>query len=552
MGDNNNPSNVKPLGNRMFLVDPNNFDYQYHLDTDKAYNMTVSPEDLSILVELKTQTKSRTILNTEKSESKSFNYNGRTVSFMDGSKNKTTGGENYLTTNYTNLSTTFDEVDETLGITSIDIDFSSSYAPTVNINFIDVKGGSIFQPAGNSKYDVFFRLPYPLFELTVKGFYGKPVTYCLHLTKCNTRFNSQTGNFEIAANFIGYTYAMLSDMTINLLKAAVMTNDGKTKLAARNVISINEFIRRAGKIDDEIEKLINSSNDQTVINLGNINEIKNYLAQIEDLTTSTIESMKNDTTISVYQQENEKYIVVIAPLQFDSNGIELDYNFFREKIPAYQKELYVLINNCNEKVGDYTYLKFNNKDVYQTIWTTSGSCGTDAVSNEFKLHIKEKYKYSEKTDDTTVLDGIITKLKSAAQGVPVTTDGQIKWYDFSIIIDEVNRLKTILTEEEKKSSEQLAEKLKEKLVSVFGFNPTIKNIVNLLTNHVEVFLELIFEKSSKYNDTNRVKEFEKFKSQTDNYLDIDKERLKDIIYPWPEYVENNTEKYKVKKENDAQ
>jgi hypothetical protein len=36
-------------------------------------------------------------------------------------------------------------------------------------------------------------LPYPLFELTIKGYYGKPVKYCLHLTKFNSKFNSQTG-----------------------------------------------------------------------------------------------------------------------------------------------------------------------------------------------------------------------------------------------------------------------------------------------------------------------------------------------------------------------
>jgi hypothetical protein len=68
---------------------------------------------------------------------------------------------------------------------------------------------------GTNKYSTFFQLPYPLFELTIKGYYGKPVKYCLHLTKFNSKFNSQTGNFEITTNFITHL-AMLSDMLIIL------------------------------------------------------------------------------------------------------------------------------------------------------------------------------------------------------------------------------------------------------------------------------------------------------------------------------------------------
>jgi hypothetical protein len=67
---------------------------------------------------------------------------------------------------------------------------------------------------GSNKFSTFFQLPYPMYELTVKGYYGQAVKYCLHMIKFNTKFNSQTGNFEITANFIGYTYAMLSDMIL--------------------------------------------------------------------------------------------------------------------------------------------------------------------------------------------------------------------------------------------------------------------------------------------------------------------------------------------------
>jgi hypothetical protein len=58
-------------------------------------------------------------------------------------------------------------------------------SPIVVIDFIDVRGSAIFQNEANlkngtNKYSTFFQLPYPLFELTIKGYYGKPVKYCLH------------------------------------------------------------------------------------------------------------------------------------------------------------------------------------------------------------------------------------------------------------------------------------------------------------------------------------------------------------------------------------
>ena len=66
-------------------------------------------------------------------------------------------------------------------------------------------------------------MPYPIFELKVKWFYGKPVTYCLHLYKWNSVFNSETGNFEINTEFIGYTYALLTDMLLGIIRAVIKT-----------------------------------------------------------------------------------------------------------------------------------------------------------------------------------------------------------------------------------------------------------------------------------------------------------------------------------------
>jgi len=213
-------------------------------------------EDLSIFVELKTITRGRSLItgNADTGSGELNNNSGsdissKTIGFLDGTA--IGAGRRSLTTNYTEVNTNF-SVDgendlETLGIESINISFDTAYTPIVNIKFIDVRGQAVLQQGTNSKYKMFFELPYPIFELTVKGFYGKAVTYCLHLTKWNASFNSNSGNFEINADFIGYTYALLTDCMLGLMRACVFTRIGEEKFNSYlsqypNLITIDDFL----------------------------------------------------------------------------------------------------------------------------------------------------------------------------------------------------------------------------------------------------------------------------------------------------------------------
>lgn len=154
---------------------------------------------------------------------------------------------NFLSTYYTELD--YDNLlkenqVEGLGIESVNIAFESYYTPTITIKFVDVRGISLFGPEerrynsraerneeknkkkGEEKVDAgsvfraFFTLPYPKFRLQVKGYYGKAVTYQLTCSGFKTVFNSQTGNFESTATFLGYQYSLLTDIPFQYLLAA--------------------------------------------------------------------------------------------------------------------------------------------------------------------------------------------------------------------------------------------------------------------------------------------------------------------------------------------
>lgn len=141
------------------------------------------------------------------------------------------GEENFLTTYYTEISADKyieNEIVEGLGVTSVNISYANWYTPTITINFIDVHGSSLWgreeaihdngdNLTSNNVLGVFFTLPYPLFRLQVKGFLGHDVTYQLTVSSFKGKYNANTGNFEVTATFIGYSYSLLTDIPIQYL-----------------------------------------------------------------------------------------------------------------------------------------------------------------------------------------------------------------------------------------------------------------------------------------------------------------------------------------------
>jgi len=555
MGDNNTNSFEN---GRIRIVDPNNFNELYggnNIFGLKSNNFSVPTEDLCIIVELKTNTKNRTILNTNEKTNSKFGVKGQTVSFIDGTSGVTTGNQNYLTTQYTELGTETDSLGESLGITSIDIDFNSSYAPMVNINFVDVKGGAIFQPGGESKYAVLFQLPYPLFELKVKGFYGKPVTYCLHLIKCNSKFNSQTGNFEIAAQFVGYTYAMLSDMLIGYLKAAVMIPEGKELLKnkkllennkflaedggeSNSMISINDFIAKMGNIDGLIKSQLKETNPNAN-NLSIITQLAEIISQIKLGINNTLNTLGINYPAEKSPVDGDPRIIIIKN---PTNGSLNDFNDSKnsnETIPTFNKNYFELVKSFNEKAGDIEGLKIKN-DIYpiQTVVNIEEMYNN---STSFNDEIKKQYKINE----PSVIDLVVERLKSFAYSLSLS-NRLIKFYDFTDIINNLDKTSEALAKYKEDVEKLVAEDLRSSLRSELGFDPTIRNIIMMLTSHVEVFLDLLYNVSARYKESTRLSELKIF--ETDNTklssIDVNNDTKRDgLIYPWPEYIQNGKEAY---------
>lgn len=106
-----------------------------------------------------------------------------------------------------------------LGITKIDIRQGLDFMPTFNISLEDVKGRALFEAGNSSPYAAFFNMPYPMFELTLKGFYGKGVRYKLMLRSFNARYDYSSGNFIVDLVFHTYQYGVIAELSMGYLLA---------------------------------------------------------------------------------------------------------------------------------------------------------------------------------------------------------------------------------------------------------------------------------------------------------------------------------------------
>jgi hypothetical protein len=279
------------------------------VDPNPCGSESVNVEDLSISVELEVFRRSNEILIFNESEDtttqvSSDNSETTRISFIDGSEEN----DKTLTTRYTELNSTFNKENPdlgTLGIESIDINFNTSYTPIVKIKFKDIRG-KLFEMGENSPYSFLFRMPYPIFYLTVKGYYGKPVKYALHLTKFNGELDAETGSFIINCDFIGYTYAFLSDLLMGYLRAVPYMPEARPlpegfttfEQLQKSIKELEKFILNFKKNDDRLRALTVYDDLNSKLE-GILGKLKNSLNYSEDLIK--LQNNSNNSNLIVYK-----------------------------------------------------------------------------------------------------------------------------------------------------------------------------------------------------------------------------------------------------------
>jgi hypothetical protein len=517
-------------GSRTKIIDPNSF----YGEKNSSRNIPVRLEDLTISVKLTTTKKSRTTIfsDSENKDVQIKEQKGAVINFIEGSD---VNGKKVLTTKFTQLTTVFEGEtlnSETFGITNIDIDFNSSYTPTIKIDFVDVRGSSIFQNEEEllsnnteNKYAIFFEFPYPLFELEIKGYFGQPVTYCLHMLKFNSKFNTKTGNFEISCDFVGYTYALLSDMLIGVLKAIPFTTIGGEKFNAYNaeraakglkpILNLVQLRTQISLISDTIKKIAKTTEEAKEINT--FKDANNILDSIKVDFLSLSDEFSVSKKPSTTEPPVPNFIVI------SGNTISTTKENIKKGIN----------DNIIKNVKAFNELKIQGLSINQdnmTVPTRLTNLKLKMLEPEYQL---EPFGTLKTAEDVVSFKNDLKNYINTYIGF--SPDLEFSVYDLRSRFILIDNKRELVQKSLNDANKSLALRIKDSVSDTLGFEPTVRNMVEIFTALIEIFIETIYEVSNKAENNVKRREilgnvFSNNSNQTD-YVD------KDSFYPWPAYSE---------------
>jgi hypothetical protein len=434
------------------------------------------------------------------------------------------------------VQSTNDVTGQSFGIDSINIQVrGTNFVPQVNITFIDVRGKTLFSAPEDSPYKAFFHVPWPIFYLTIKGYYGKAIKYRLHLVKFSTKFNDSNGNFEVSTTFVGSTYAYLNDIPLKgIMNAPYM-------YAIENATQA-KFNEKKGEYTQTISK--SSKGYQMLKSVYAEYKRKKLIPQNFPVKTlrevcAVAQSLDKILEQQIYDQ------VVNMKVFSAIKDFEETVTTFEKEVKAWGK---IRLIDDVVKIGDVDYYYQSNKDKSSTEFIL----GDKSVSTLEKIleNGKKKLKESELfnnavlNDKTNKTKSSFNREKIVSQNLGVIKDyyteyGSSKFVVIAFdklvnqiygIIQKFNEQKERLQNEVEK---QMNEIVKDSTRGGVGFEPTIRNLFAVILANADVYIRLLKDVHKRAIDVSdeRKKIIKNFSSDS----------IGDDIYPWPEIKKSASE-----------
>jgi hypothetical protein len=467
-----------------------------------------------------------------------------------------------------------------LGIKTIDMSIDSSFYPQVTITLEDVKGRALFEGGNSSPYAAFYQLPYPIFYLTLKGYYGKAVRMPLMLQTFNSVFDGTTGNFKVTLKLFGYKYGIMSYVNWGHMLAVphmynsfVSTNQvsqGNQQTGGENVKPIvvsrgyqkmkelySEY-KSKGLIDDDfpeyslfqlkskLDKFITNILEKfTKENLGPLTELDNYATILTELQNRVFFNGKS--WFATYLDEKEPLVLLDGTKVY---GFKKEFNTPQKKITALT-ELGGIILEFKQKLDNNSVCGTNGKYIVGGKETRAQVPLNISVDNVIKTITTNDVDFNKSAQETfrkttisdlALVEYIATKTRDInANKNYYIFDGKSNFND--ICNQAAKDLKSLRTEIEKQISENLSDQLSRK-DSGIGFKPTIRNILAVFFAQGEAFLRLMDDVHHSAWDVrdNPYRKASVFTSSTAQSVDVkNSQEQGEPIYPWPQIIiENQT------------
>ena len=526
----------------VILVDPN----YININNTKRGNVEFvngipQYQDMYIFAELTAESKGRTVLEIG---GKSTSSNPMEINLLGNNQDK--DNPNYLrfTTNYYDGSTGNRIQYESFGISNINVKINSSYVPQVNIQFVDVKGLSFFNQE-NSPYRILFDFPPPIFKLTFKGYYGKPIVYELHLLKYTTEFQAQTGNFIIDAQFVAMTFAPLSDVLFRYIVNFPLIDNPKSAdpdastrpsntdsmlLKLKNLYTaVNSKVRN---------RTISKKYDNTLTTIENIDKVIDIIKEFKESPELSKEGSDNVFLVAkqlevgagtVLSPETE--ISNDIPIQVINSLIEFDEKIKGEStsgVPANLKNnrlsiVFVAATNIVEPTND------NN-----SVTEYSGEIGRKTELKNTLNRYRDKLLKSSNDSKLGIVESDIPKSSTffSSQCISPLINKRTEYVELDITNFYLKLYKSKIDNIKTKSALGLdiATEINTIVTDKLGMIPSIYNVFKIILDDVDTFFDKLRDTAKKAEEAHN----------KDIQL-IDNFQLKDYsVYAFPLVIRNTT------------
>jgi hypothetical protein len=500
-----------------------------------------------------------------------------------------------------------------LGITSIQIRQGLDFLPTIDIRLVDVKGRALFEAGDNSPYAAFFNLPYPLFHLTIKGYFGKAVRLGLMLQNFTTTYNASTGNFDVDLKFYTYKYTVLADVTMGALLATphmyqsrininTKTGGPNSTVRTENVV-VERGYQKIKELYSEYKSKGLIPNDFPEITVMQMKDrIENFIKNILDsFTKQNLDPLTNLDTYAGYLLDYQKDVFYTLKESWFYEFMDTEnyyiLNKTGQKIYTFKKNLDLqkkanAISKLNGLIEKYNTLLNENETCGNVngkgSYTINGKVTKCSIPNNIKyeifpkkmtiddINVVETYKSRKNNNQPT--DEELTKFKkelvdnSTFNNLEITIKGGSKQISYQYFvfegvgsfIDLVDKMDKVLKTKRDEIQDELTKALATLLESKdngIGFVPSIRNVLAVMFANGEAFLRLMDDVHTKAWDQrdNKIRKGVIFNKQVSSASSDNKNSGDDTnqpVYPWPQVIketpgENGQEKYELRYPGDS-
>lgn len=540
----------------VIIVDPNRVKVQENNGDVSVEDRYVAQEDLVMYAGLKAFTKAKNSIFDDTQTDTTYDFGEIVVNFLNPKQDATTF-KNMFTTQWTDTFTDARNRDvtidpETFGIKSIEITQNASLVPRIVIEFIDVRGKTLME-RGNDKdnpYNIFYSMPYPSFVLTIKGYYGKAITYPMVLLKTNTRFDPSSGDYYVRCEFLSRTFAIFNDFVLAYGLAApyMFPIDGKPgQYEGMEILKWlyqeqNKKIK-ADMLADKSQLLPNETQEAYTqriapeIDRRMITEpVTIYsLLKAGDILTSSDFTNFTDPDVQLQFAARDK---------FDEIKAGLDGLF--EKLGSYFTD-----DPSNNVMYSDGYYQFKDgkpltsvPDIMAVINDTNESYTTNilASDNKYVSSLGPTIQTALKKVNVRVSDKEIINVGCVQKSVPG------KGIVFTL--DDINKIRVAvddaLIEQYKQINLAVLDAQREVIKDKVGFDITVENVIRIFMNCMQTFLMLMNLTSKKAylqikNDDQSRKAHQK---ENSDYYVKDNNQKNPILFPWPNYYVKDQEAQK--------